>query len=726
MKKKIPIIMSMVFLLLFAGVAGAQVLQTLLPGALIPQFQDPLPVGSAPGGTGISVLDATGGGGYNITLAEFQAQILPITGVPLAVPPIPANTPSWVWGYLLAGDIPTVGPIPVRGSYLGPVVVAKRGFGTSPTYLNALPDGLNSNVQYLLPIDQTLDWADPLGWGCVGSPPPVTGRCATFYAGPHPAVPHIHGGEVAPAYDGGPDAWWTPTGITGAGFVGTTFQYPNRQQAGTIWFHDHALGITRLNVYAGMAGVHIITDPANEPPQAGASCAATGCLPKFPEYDIPIIIQDRSFDTQGNLFYNLASNPQPNPTVHPFWIPEFIGDTIVVNGKTWPFLNVEPRKYRLRLVNGSNARFYDLTLSYTTGGGRRGRTASLPFTVIATDDGYLSAPVVTPNVIIAPGERYEVIVDFTGLTGITNIIMKNSARTPFPGGGRPVTGTTDTVMQFRVNQTFNTAIVDATLPTNLRPNNPIVDVQTPAVANRPAPVAGVCPAVASTQTIVRQLTLNEVIGPGGPLELVLNNTKYNGSTSIFRDFGRRDSEQPAVGDTEIWEIINITADAHPIHTHLASFQLLNRQGFQATTWTNVYAAALLNTYGGPTLVCPNCPDGEGPPNLYLTRNADCAIGGNPAIGQYLQANRLTLPLPYENGWKDTVIAYPGEVTRMVVRWAETDAPATVNLTAIPPIPNCVTPCGQGTGINCVDTVTYPTATSCVPVAGSNTYPFQPY
>jgi FtsP/CotA-like multicopper oxidase with cupredoxin domain len=196
-----------------------------------------------------------------------------------------------------------------------------------------------------------------------------------------------------------------------------------------------------MNVYAGMAGVYVITDPANEPPQAGATCAAGGCLPKFPEYDIPIIIQDRSFDTTGQIFYNLAANPQPNITVHPLWIPEFIGDTIVVNGKTWPFLNVEPRKYRLRLLNGSNARFYDLTLNYSATVGKKGMmAASLPFTVIATEQGYLNAPVATPNVLIAPGERYEVIVDFSAIPANTNIIMKNSARTPFPGGAKPVTG----------------------------------------------------------------------------------------------------------------------------------------------------------------------------------------------------------------------------------------------------------------------------------------------
>jgi FtsP/CotA-like multicopper oxidase with cupredoxin domain len=272
--------------------------------------------------------------------------------------------------------------------------------------------------------------------------------------------------------------------------------------------------------------------------------------------------------------------------------------------------------------------------------------------------------------------------------------MNNSARTPFPGGAKVTTGTTDTVMQFKVNVALNTAIADATLPANLRPNNPILDLKTQAVANRPAPVAGACPVpFPAAKTIVRQLTLNEVLGPGGPLELVLNNTKYHGSPSIQTQFGQRDSEQPAVGDTEIWEIINITADAHPIHTHLTSFQLLNRQGFQATTWTNVYAGQL---------AAAGILDGFGPPNLYLVQNADCAIGGNPAIGPYLQAQKLRAPLPYENGFKDTVIALPGEITRIVVRWAETDVPV--------PTP------GTCAGVPATD------PPGCV---GVNTYPFNP-
>ena len=141
------------------------------------------------------------------------------------------------------------------------------------------------------------------------------------YTGPLPDSVHIHGGEVPPASDGGPDSWFTQgNATTGIGFSGNTLDYPNGQEEATIWFHPHGFGITRLNVFAGMAGVYAIMDAASK----CASCHHAG----IPKHDIPLIIQDRSFDTNGQIFYNLASNPQPNPTVHPFWIPEFIGDAI--------------------------------------------------------------------------------------------------------------------------------------------------------------------------------------------------------------------------------------------------------------------------------------------------------------------------------------------------------------------------------------------------------------
>lgn len=664
MKNRAVLALSLAFAMIGMLAGVTQAAQVLLPGSAIPKFVDPLPVAGD-----IEVVDATSAGtsAYTLEMREFRAQILPSTGVP----GFPLAGSSAVWGYLTPTTSAATPIDGVRQSYLGPVVIAKRGVPTAPTYLNNLPVFPAGTVQTNLPIDMTLDWANPQAIDC--APDPVTGAftnnvCGVFpYIGPLPDSVHIHGGEVAPAYDGGPDSWFTQgNGITGIGFPGNTFDYQNGQQEATIWFHPHGFGITRLNVYAGMAGVYEIIDPAN-PPQA--------TMPAFPQYDIPLIIQDRSFDTQGEVYYNLASNPQPNPAVHPFWIPEFIGDTIVVNGKTWPFLNVEPRQYRLRLLNGSNARFYDLTVAMQSGvtlpaQAPRGIITqpgmTLPFVTIAGDNGYLPTAVSTPNVVIGPGERYEVIVDFSGIAPGTTFVMRNSARTPFPGGAKPTVDGTDTVMQFRV-------VADSGAPTipKIVNGTPIRNATQPVVpilnAFTPMPI----PPAAPTGNIVRQLTLNEVIGPGGPLELVINNSKYNLDAAPDPAVGCttplcRETELPQVGDTEIWEIINISADAHPMHTHLVSFQVLDRTPFKAGQYIAQYDTQLLANGVLP---------GYGPPNQYNVRNADGAIGGNPAVGPFLQLNKRRAPLPYESSWKDTVITYPGEVTRIAVRWAPQDSPA---------------------------------------------------
>ena len=660
MKRQIKILMTGAALVLTFGVTAnaANIDQVLLPGAMIPQFVEPLPLLEfefinatnmtlpgllAPLGAGLN--ETT----FPVNAEEFRSQILPsLANWPTAPATCLGDTASSAWGYR-TGSAVGIDTSGIHTTYLGPVVIAERGVAANPTYGNNLP--VVGVVQANLPIDWTLDWADSAGTtgpiGCL--PDPITHDytnplCADPWTGEIPIATHLHGGEVLAAYDGGPDAWFTQSGVTGPGYPGAEYHYPNEQQEGTIWFHDHALGITRLNVYAGLAGIMPIIDPANPP---------LTTLPQLTDgYDIPLIIQDRSFDTNCEIFYNLASNPQPNPTVHPFWIPEFIGDTIVVNGKTWPYLDVEPRQYRFRFVNGSNARFYDLSLSN-----------GVKFFVIATDDGYLQNAVKTGNLIIGPGERYEVIVDFKtvkgGKPGTDPVVnMFNAARTPFPGGGAVIAGLTDTVMQFRVKLPLST-VADTTVAkgTAIRPAatpiEPILNAHDPA-----------------TGSITRQLTLNEVIGAGGPLELVVNNSKFNlagvlpGCTTPLC----RETELPAVGDTEIWEIINITADAHPMHLHLTSFQVLDRTPFKAAPWMNQYDALLMGN---------GVPDGGGPPNQYNIKNADGAIGGNPAIGRFLKMKDRRPPLPYEMGWKDTVITYPGEVTRIVVRWDTTDTPVAV-------------------------------------------------
>ena len=408
-------------------------------------------------------------------------------------------------------------------------------------------------------------------------------------------------------------------------------------------------------MYAGLAGVYPIFDPDNPP---------LVTMPAFPAYDIPLIIQDRSFDQNCQIYYNLASNPQPNPSVHPSWIPEFIGDTILVNGKTWPYLDVEPRQYRFRLVNGSNARFYDLRLreiisKSSCGKITKGQGPMLPIIVIATDDGYLVNSVGTKNVVIGTGERYEILFDFTGMEDGTEIMMKNAARTPFPGGGKVVFDLTDSVMMFRVK-----------VPHTDKKPTPSTSIAA-GVPIRPTPLVPIVNGFDTSNGITRQLTLNEVIGLGGPLELVVNNSKFNEAldTGCSSGLPCRETERPAVGDTEIWEIINITADAHPMHLHLTSFQVLDRTPFEANPWITQYDALL---------VANGVLPGHGPPNQYNVKNADGAIGGNPAIEGFLKLDERRPPLPYEMGWKDTVITYPGEVTRIAVRWAPTDQPIADN------------------------------------------------
>ena len=671
MKKYFIIMAGMVIMLLLAGGSGASNSdQDLLDGSLIPKFVDPLPVAGD-----ISVVDATSAGtpAYNIHIREFQSQILPSTGVPAdsesGFAGLPADTASWVWGYLTDADVAPIDaaiqagePLPVRPSFLGPVVIAERGVPAYPTYMHELP--FFGNVQENLPVDMTLDWSNPHDIDCMPDPgstpvgfygnpacgPDGDGRYA--YMGEWPSAVHIHGGEVAPAFDGGPDAWTTQEdGHQGIAYPGDTYTYPNGQEEGTIWFHPHEFGVTRLAVYAGLAGVYPIIDTSGR-------SAPVAKMPAFPDFDIPLIIQDRSFDTDGQIFYNLSSNPQPNPSVHPFWIPEFIGDVICVNGKTWPYLEVEPRQYRFRLLNGSNARFYDLTLD-----------SAMPFIAIATDDGYMYEAKEVDHIVIAPGERYEVIVDFSSLTPGDEVIMKNSAGTPFPDGDAPVGNLTDTVMKFNV-VAMSSGIAD----TNIADGTQIRRSRLPNTLITHSPRLG---------SITRQLTLNEVVyeendpNNDGPLELVVNNSKYNlelapdGSVCTpSAGVLCRETELPAVGDTEIWEIINISADAHPMHTHLVSFQVLERIPFNTSgpntgaDWIDMYETLLGSNGVGP---------GEGPPNQYNVMNADGAIGGNPAINDFLNYANANGPEPYEMGWKDTVISYPGEVTRIVIRWAPQDA-----------------------------------------------------
>jgi spore coat protein A len=631
----------------------------------IPQFVDPLPA--------LPIIDGTQP--VTLTMCEFKAHVLPTGTLEPGVTP-----ETWVWGYIAGTECPTA----ARNTYMGPVVVARRGVPTQATFINQLGNTSTSHVlAYKDSTDQTLHWADPLNNeqnACMeelheGVPP--VGQCARNYNGPIPAVVHLHGGDVPPEIDGGPDAWFTSDGthrgheyysFPGTGGPGSNmavYRYPNDQEPAPIWFHDHTLGATRLGVYAGLAGAYLITDPSDS------------SIPSKLPTPIPLIIQDRMFDAQGQLYFPAGTPFIPNPD-HPYWVPEFTGDTVAVNGHVWPYLDVEPKRYRFLFVNGSNARTYELFLI------NQDTKANGPaLWQIGTDGGYLDFPVkVDPNaasdqlqkLLIMPGERADVIIDFAGLAPGTRLIMRNIAKTPYPAGDTVNGSTLGRVMQFRV-------VPSTGVDTSYDPagggalRSPMVRLADP--------VAGtLAPGVVAQKK--RQLTLNEVEEPpttvngidyeGGPEEVLVNNTHWSGkgeNGNVRPDFTPITvgsittgySELPREGQMEVWEIINTTADAHPIHLHLVQFQLINRQSFNVRKYMAAYAEAYRGTIA----------NGFGPPNDYNVPNADGAVGGNPAVGPFLMGPARP-PQANEAGWKDTVMMRPGQVTRIAVRWAPIHLP----------------------------------------------------
>lgn len=685
-------------MMLIAAAANASTLvpQTALPGDCIPQFTQPLPVFGPGYNAVLPRVDASTHPSLTVTMKEIDQWVLPNTTISC---PLLPGSPSIqlgktrVWAYETSDTF--------RKTVLGPAnwpavtVEAKRHMPTVMTYSNQLPSFNTLNptgpglVQGLVSVDQTIDWADPLGTaaanGCTMFPQtlPLNPACMTPYVGTPPAVPHLHGGEVSSRFDGGPLAWFTPGGITGrdfqtlynAGLGKAVYFYQNSQEPGTLWFHDHTMGMTRTNVYSGMAAFYFLRDKWREPLNLPSGA-----------YEIEIALQDRQFGTDSQLYWpdgsgadaatsNLNGTP-PNPNNHPFWIPEFIGDVAIANGAPWPYLNVEPRRYRLRLLGGANARMWSLNFG------------AVPVYVIGSDDNYLDAPVtvaansVNPGrVFFAPGERVDVIVDFTNFAGQT-ITVANDAPVPYPMGLVPGV---DQPGMANVMQ-FNVTVPLAGADTSCNPAT---------ACKRPVKMVHLTDGNGNVAAGVkidkkRQLILKEYQGLGGPLTVFVQNTQFMGTMSpsiaaLFPTDGV--SELPRVGSIEEWEIINLTVDAHPMHTHLAQFQVLNRQPYDTdgTLGSGIpggYLGLWASSFPADLAYSPLCTGGVfcpgwGPPLPYTTPNADGAVGGNPAISPFL-LGAPTPPDPWESGWKDTAKAYPGTVTRLLVRFSPTSTPVIPN------------------------------------------------
>ncbi|MCM3676901.1 multicopper oxidase [Peribacillus simplex] len=478
------------------------------------------------------------GHAYKIEASEFQQQILP-----------PGFGTTKVFGYGGMIQDPHTG----RGVYYrsapGSTFEAIRRIPVHVQWIN------NITGPHFLPVDPTLDWANPNSMSVPLPPFPSFPPGFPLAQQTVPIVPHLHGGEHPSYFDGYPDAWFTADGRTGMAFITNTYTFPNVQQPTALWYHDHTMGMTRLNNYAGLTGFYLLRD-MNDP-----------IAPFLPSKDneIPLNIQDRSFNTDGSLFYDHMG---ANPSIHPYVVPEFFGNTIMVNGKVWPNLNVKPQQYRFRVLNGSNARIYHLQL-----------TNKQKFIQIGTDGGYLPQPVELSSLLLAPAERADILIDFSTLAPGTTVILTNTANAPFPDGTPADPQTVGQIMQF-------TVINETVLPPKKLP-----------------PVLNNIPQLKPTKT--RTLTLFELEGPNGPLKVTLDGQLW----------GNPVSELPQAGTTEEWQVANLTDDTHPIHLHLVQFLLVCRQKFRSDAYLKDWKKLNQTTPPGtpPYFVKPKTP----PIDAYL-------------------------------------------------------------------------------------------------------------
>jgi spore coat protein A len=616
------------------------------PVASLPKFQTPLLIPPVMPKAGTLV--ARGGKNidyYEISMRQFSQQILP-AGLP----------PTSVWGYgavaaeskrgLLLHNAPS---LTIEAQWDRPVRVK---------WINDLVDENGNHLPHLLPVDPTLHWANPPGGEDGRDARPSFATTPAAYEGPVPMVTHVHGAiGVGDESDGYAEAWYLPAagdipdgyategtwyeffaGKAAAGFGAqwgpgfATSQYPNDQRASTIWYHDHALGMTRLNVYAGPAGFFLIRggpdgDDAVLDSRSGKAAVFPGPAPKanddFPSnktyYEIPIAVQDRSFNDDGSLFYpdtreffdGIVGDYIPAGEFSPIWNPEFFGNTLIANGNTWPFQVVEKRRYRLRFLNGCQSRFLILDFSGIPG---------VEVWQIGNEGGFLAAPVNLStshggHVLMGLAERADLIVDFTQVP-VGNYVLGNVGPDEPFGGGVPVVdfpvadpATTGQVLEFRV--------VPADEPD---PSTPPRFLVLPPITPLPP------------ETLHRPLALIERMGMGhdasgdaleGPVEALLG--EVIDGMPVERLWMDPVSENPQVGTTEVWEFVNATGDAHPMHVHEVAFEVVNREGLVMSD--------------DDEILMPIQPVGD-----------------------------VTGPEPWETGFKDTVIAYPGQVTRVRARF----------------------------------------------------------
>ncbi|KAF3432207.1 hypothetical protein FNV43_RR26946 [Rhamnella rubrinervis] len=439
----------------------------------------------------------------------------------------------------------------------GPTIEALYGIDTYVTWRNHLPS------KHILPWDPTIPTATPSDKKGV------------------PTVVHLHGGIHEPASDGNANSWFT-AGFKekGPNWTQKTYRYRNLQQPGNLWYHDHAMGLTRVNLLAGLIGAYIVRHPDVEAPLG---------LPMGDEFDRTLVIFDRSFQSDGSIYMNSTGN---NPSIHPQWQPEYFGDAIIVNGKAWPRMQVRRRKYRFRIINASNARFFNL--SFTNG---------LRFTHVASDSAYLKRPVITKDFLLGPSEITDVVVDFSKSKS-DSVILANDAPYPYPSGD-PVNDANGKVMKFVIlnYKEFDTSRIPQKL------------------IRYPEPEL-------SSASRTRYIAMYEYTSDiDEPVHLYLNGKPYESPAT----------ETPKAGTTEVWNVINLTEDNHPLHIHLGLFVALDQR-------------ELVNVDEFETCM------------MKLNDPIKCQLS------KYARGKRTEVP-DHEKGWKNVFKMMPGSVTKILVRFA---------------------------------------------------------
>ena len=631
------------------GMASAQIPGGTLDPRAIPKYRTPLLVPPAMPRAG--KLKMRGGKSvdyYEIAVRQFDQQILPAG--------LPATT---VWGYgprLAQGG----GPLIFNAPSL--TIEAKNGTPVRVKWVNELredpTDPSSAFLPHLLPVDPTLHWANPPGGEIARDSRPDFGSTPGPYSGPVPIVTHVHGSAgVGDESDGYAEAWYlAQAGNVPGDFAtegtwyeffkgkaatcdyvapGTTawdpgtavFQYPNSQRASTIWYHDHTLGMTRLNVYAGPAGFFLIRGgPGDEvldsrtgrPAILPGPAPAIGDAPGMTYFEIPIAVQDRAFNEDGSLFYpntraffdGITGPFIPESDVSPIWNPEFFGNTMMVNGATWPYLTVEQRRYRFRFLNGCDSRFLILDFANIPG---------VEAWQVGNEGGFLPAPINLTELnggrlLMALAERADLIVDFTNVPLGSHVLANIGPDEPF-GGGEPDSDfdrsdpdTTGQVMEFRVVRRMgsdrSTPVPFLQLPT-ITPLGDPDGTRTLALVEEMSAFFDNAPSAALLGTV-----------DGDPAIELAHTMPMMWREPV--------TENPGVGDTEVWEFFNATGDAHPMHIHEVLFEVVNRQPIHVEEESH---------------------------------EVQLEPGSVPRPAE-----------PWEAGWKDTVTAYPGEVTRVKMKF----------------------------------------------------------